>query len=206
MKMSTRGWFLAAALLVVGCGTEAPAPDKPTWVDDVEPIMKANCFHCHGANANFTKWGTKRWDVLDATQVYPDLGFAPSDSFTGAGDMTHFILVGAYIKDTGAGRMPPPPASALSARDQEVLVNWSKTGFTPGQHSPNHKPKISWLVKGKRYQVLDDDGDQVLGQLDCGGMMVPVLRSGTSELPADISPPCAATLYDGFEQSTGNLN
>jgi hypothetical protein len=36
--------------------------------------------------------------------------------------------------------------------------------------------------------------------------MVPVLRSGTSELPADVSPPCAATLYDGFEQSTGNLN
>ncbi|HXU82803.1 MAG TPA: hypothetical protein VN914_15490 [Polyangia bacterium] len=202
----TRAKWLMAAFLMAGCGTEAPVPDNPTYVDDVKPILEANCFHCHGANANFAKWGTKRWDIYDATTVYPDLGFAPSDSFTGASDPTHFLLLGVYIKDTGAGRMPPPPATPLSQRDIDTLVQWSKTQYSPGKHAPNHKPRIAWLEKGKRYLVSDDDGDQVLGQLDCGGMMFPVLRSGSSELPADASPPCAATLYDGFDQGTGDLN
>jgi hypothetical protein len=208
MTMQTRSWLLAVALLL-GCGAEAPVPDKPTWVDDVKPIFQANCFHCHGANANFTKFGNRRWDVYDLNKPeYMALGFMTSEGFLGASDQpahTHQGLVGLYVKDTGAGRMPPPPATPLGARDIEVLDNWSKTGFTEGQHAQNNKPTIAWLQKPKRYQVLDADDDQVLGQLDCGGTMFPIPRSGGLDLPADATPPCTATLFDGFEQVTAEL-
>jgi len=54
--MKTARITLVAMLLGLGCGTEAPVPDKPTWVDDVQPIMQANCFHCHGPTASYAKW------------------------------------------------------------------------------------------------------------------------------------------------------
>jgi hypothetical protein len=202
--MRTRDWIVAS-FLVVGCGTEAPVPDKPTWVDDVQPIFQANCFHCHGPTANYAKWTTKRWDVYDLTeQAYADLGFMPSLEFGSPTDAEHKLLIKSYINDTGPGRMPPPPAVPLSARDIETITKW--LGDTEkGQRSPNHKPTISWLQKPKRFQVLDADADQVLGQLDCSGMMFPIPRSGGLDLPADATLPCTATLYDGFDTATGTL-
>jgi hypothetical protein len=204
--MRTRGW-LVASLLVLGsaCGTEAPVPDKPTWVDDVQPILQANCFHCHGANANYGKWGTKRWDVFDVSQQpYTDLGFMAGMDFTSPTTTAEKILIKTYIADPGEGRMPPPPATPLSARDIETITKWLDDPVE-GTHSPNHKPTIAWITKGKRYEVLDADGDQVLGQLDCGGTMFPVPRTGGLDFPADATAPCTATLFDGFDTATVTL-
>jgi hypothetical protein len=208
--------ILIAGLL--GCGAEAPAPDKPTWVDDVEPILRANCFHCHGANVNqkFTdNYTAARWDIYDITDpAYAQLGFMMQNdsadknvSFAGAKQIGLALYVYANTAaQTEQTRMPPPPATPLSLRDQTVLENWAMAGkLAQGQHTPNHKPTIGWLVKGKTYEVLDEDQDQVLGKLTCGGTDYPIDRSGTHTLPGDATLPCSASLYDGFEPATGNL-
>jgi hypothetical protein len=219
--MRTR-WLLAVSLLVLGCATEAPVPEKPTWAEDVLPILRANCFHCHGATAlsirDSTKLDVKRWDIYDLSKPgYADIGFGevpepPTDPngmkvFLSANTQAHFLLLVGFVKPDAPDevRMPPPPATRLSARDIEVLEKWGETGFTEGTHSPNAKPTISWIEKGKRYQVLDGNGDQVLGRLDCGGTLVQIPRSGGHNLPSDASPPCTATLYDGFATTTADL-
>jgi hypothetical protein len=193
---------------VLGCGTEPPAPEKPTWVDDVMPILQANCFHCHGANASYEKWQTNRWDVYDLTdpnyalvgagEVKDAMGFR---IFVSARDKGHFGTIPIFVSEdaTDDARMPPPPATRLSTRDIAVLENWSKTGFTLGSHNPNHKPVLARLGTGKDFAVTDEDGDQVMGKLDCGGTEVLLNRSGNQTLPEGASAPCSGMLYDGFD-------
>jgi hypothetical protein len=197
---------LFVALLLVGCGTEAPAPAKPTWVDDVQPILAANCFHCHGPTADLNKYGTMRWDILDLTPApYAELGFTENRKvflrpLASLNDSIHFSMLRGYVTSDNAAekRMPPPPATLLSARDVEVLANWAANDYAPGQHHPNHKPRIAWLVKNKTFAVTDEDGDQVLGKLDCGGTEVQVLFAGSHDLPSGASGPCTGGLFDGW--------
>jgi hypothetical protein len=193
---------------VLGCGTEAPAPDKPTWVDDVMPILQANCFHCHGATASYDKWGTNRWDVYDLTDPnYAMIGAGEVKDAEGrrivvsAKDKPHFGTIPIYVSvdATDDARMPPPPATRLSNRDITVLDNWAKTGFTLGSHNPNHRPVLVRLDQGKEFVVTDEDGDQVKGKLDCGGTEVLLDRSGNQTLPEGASAPCSGMLYDGFD-------
>jgi hypothetical protein len=199
------------SLAALGCGTEPPAPDKPTWVDDVQPILQANCFHCHGANAKQKGGNSLRWDVLDLTNPrYADIGFGetrevPGDMksglvFVSTNNPLHFGTVPLFTLPTMTddARMPPPPATRLTPRDITVLQNWSMTGFTPGSHQPNHKPTISWLTKNKTFVVDDVDGDQVLGKLMCGDAEVSIPRSGLHTLPADVTGPCDGNLFDGW--------
>jgi hypothetical protein len=200
--MSRRS-LLLVSLTALGCGTEAPAPDKPTWVDDVQPILQANCLHCHGATADI-KATAKRWDVPElATKApYAEMGFMEAEAFVSANNNLHFALVSGFISAEvdDAGRMPPPPATRLSARDIKVLENWRDNNFAIGSHRPNAKPTVRWLDKGKGlYEVSDGNGDQVLGQLDCDGMIAQIPRTGGHKLPTDFKAPCQVRLFDGFD-------
>jgi hypothetical protein len=202
---------IALSLLVAGCGAEAPVPDKPTWTDDVKPILQGNCFGCHGAGAN-PEEERFRWDVFnfDLDPKYAELGFPAtffrSPSSPGQLSMILGRVTAADVPLTPMviARMPPPPAIRLSAREIEVLQKWSDTGLSHGEHHPNHKPRIAWVAK-PLFQVIDDDHDQVLGNLDCGGKLVPIPSTGGFKLPDDAKLPCTARLYDGFEEGGGPL-
>jgi hypothetical protein len=214
--MSPRPAILLTAL-VCACVTERPAPPEPTWVDDVQPILKANCFQCHGASADPTL-GIYRWDVYDLTDPrYADVGFPtlvdPDNvskpavrTFVGARDLEHYPFIRHLVSlDTEEGlRMPPPPATRLSARDVAVLENWSASAkpFQSGSHQPNHPPTIRWLQPGRSLVVEDQDGDQVLGRLDCGGQVVLLPRSGGHQLMPGVVPPCTGKLFDGWDAVT----
>jgi hypothetical protein len=199
----------------LGCGGQTPAPDRPTWVHDVAPLLRANCFQCHGPSADYARFGTVRWDVYDLGDPrYAALGFsaAPDPStglrtFVGASDKSHFLTIPIWTSPAASddGRMPPAPATRLSARDLQVLENWQKTGFDKGTHDPNHRPTISWLPTPRMFQVLDEDQDQVLGKLDCGGQAVSIPRSGGFILPEGVNPPCTGTLFDGFDEAAVDL-
>jgi hypothetical protein len=214
-----------AAIGLSGCGSELPAPDRPTWADDVLPILRANCFHCHGSSARAVKYGTTRWDVYDlvmpniapteTAMTFSDLGFTealdPDDPmhnavlFTGAKNHAAIIkLETVSLPVDDPGHMPPAPATPLSARDLQVLTNWTAHPDL-GKRSPNQKPTIRWVQRPKTFEVLDGDEDQVLGQLDCGGTMVAINRSGISKLPSGVSPPCNAQLFDSFDLVMTNL-
>jgi hypothetical protein len=205
--------------LICACGVQRPAPDEPTWVDDVQPILQANCFHCHGASFD-SKAGRYRWDVYDLSDPrYLDVGFmvveettpdsvstVPVRTFMGALDAGHYRFILDFVSPdaTDQTRMPPPPATRLSARDVAVLKNWGVGPhmFQPGSHQPNHPPAISWVQPGRVVAVSDEDGDQVLGKLDCGGREVLLPRSGSHELPEGVSGPCTGKLFDGWDAVT----
>jgi hypothetical protein len=217
--MRSRPAILVVALVVGACGVERPAPEEPTWVDDVQPILQANCFHCHGASFD-SKEGRYRWDVYDLSDArYQQVGFMvveettpdsvstiPVRTFLGASDAGHYRIILDFVSaDANEDiRMPPPPASRLSARDVAVLRNWSTEAqkFQSGNHQPNHPPEIAWLEPGRSVVVSDADGDQVLGRLECGGQPVLLPRSGGHELPPGVVAPCTGALFDGWDAIT----
>ncbi|HXU80989.1 MAG TPA: hypothetical protein VN914_06310, partial [Polyangia bacterium] len=181
---------------------------------------RGNCFHCHGPTANYRKYQNKRWDVYDRNaEPYVRLGFGPVTeqlvdsqgkpfevvTVTGAKD--NGLLLPPYVESGGADRMPPPPATPLSARDVQVLKNWARSKtFALGSHHPNHKAAIGWLDEGaRRVALTDEDGDTVVGKLDCGGTPVSFDHGGGFTLPDGATPPCTGTLYDGFEETDVDL-
>jgi len=222
--MSMRWLLLLASMSVLACGTEEPAPDQPTWADDVLPILRANCFSCHGPTANYLKYQNKRWDVYDrSTEPYMRLGFGPVtqdvpdskgmpvSTVTVFGAKDNALLFSAYIENTDdTVRMPPPPATRLSPQAIQTIKNWvsrdNPNALALGTHHPNHKAAIAWLDKGaRRVAVTDEDGDTVVGRLDCGGTEVAFDHGGGFTLPAAATLPCTGSLYDGFAETTVNF-
>lgn len=201
------------AALAAGCDEPSPAPDRPTWFADVQPILRANCFHCHGSLADFARLGTKRWDFLydpmdpqlraigDFSSVFEGQGGAsPTDAL-------QKFQIGAFIAANDLTRMPPPPATPLSARDIKVVQTWlMQPNPEKGTRSPNAKPTADWLNVGKTFVVKDADRDQVLGKVRCGAMEALLIRSGTHVVPEGTGPPCTVTLYDGLETNVVTLN
>jgi hypothetical protein len=221
---------LLSATAALGCGTEAPVPDSPTWAQDVQPILRAHCFHCHGPTASYKLYKTMRWDVFDlGEEPYRRMGFEKVfeevaqqsgelykvATFFGANDASHGGFINAYVDvEAGAQRMPPPPALPLSARDRTVLQRWSDllkrqpalpASALKGTHQPNHLPTLAWLQSPALAVVADEDGDQVLGKLDCGGVELRIQRSGGLTFPEGTKPPCRGTLYDGYEEAPVSL-
>jgi hypothetical protein len=228
--MSMRRLLLLASMSVLACGTEEPAPDQPTWADDVLPILRANCFSCHGPTANYKKYQNKRWDVYErgdpnATPptTYVRLGFGnvtediPDNKGMLIATVTEFgakdnaLLFSAYIENTDEKiRMPPPPATRLSPQAIQTIKNWvskdNPNALALGTHHPNHKAAITWLDKRARLvAVTDEDGDTVVGKLDCGGTPVSFDHAGSFTIAADATLPCTGTLYDGFAETAVNL-
>jgi hypothetical protein len=218
---------LAAAAL--GCGGEPALPEVPTWAQHVQPILRANCFHCHGATASYKAYGTLRWDVYDLSEApYQRMGFAKVfeevtvdgkvdqvATFFGATEEGHPRLVNTLCDSTAPDdlRMPPLPATPLSAHERQVLDRWANLLVTrsvpvamlKGSHEPNHQPTLTWLQSPTELAVRDEDGDQVLGKLDCQGVELRILHTGGWTLPAGARPPCRGTLYDGYEEQAVTL-
>src|SRR5262249_41591130 len=162
---------------------EAPAPENPTWVDDVEPIVRGNCFHCHGAGNKSVNSAVFRWDFYDPNSQLSMIG-----DFSSLAIMSPGGNIGMWV--TGQGKplvtdiMPPPPATPLDDRDTQVLTAWygpMGMGSHPrGMRSPNHKPTADWLVKGQSIVVSDEDREQVLGKITCGGTDTLIGSSGAT--------------------------
>jgi hypothetical protein len=221
MKAMRKLSLVLAGLVLGSLACEGPAsvPAKPTWVDDVEPILRANCFHCHGSlNPDPAPTSPlQRWDFYDLGDArllgIRDVKMDYMTAWSSGKD--HASLIGSYIMMIGGGRMPPPPATPLSADAKQTITNWINTGSplgaTPvvpplrGTRLNNRKPTAAWLVRPKTIEVSDGDHEQVLGKVTCQGADEPVLYAGTTTLPAGWMPPCTATLFDGQDVVTVNL-
>jgi hypothetical protein len=186
--------FVAPLLgaLAAGCGGESPVPDEPTWVDDVEPILRGNCFSCHGAGKRSTD--AHRWDFFydkgDATLM--EIG-VPKDLVE---SKIQALKWPTWLTLPTGDYMPPPPATRLSERDIEVVRRFA-TNPRRGTRSANHKPTIAWFPAAPWVLVSDGDHEQVLGKLTCGDVAVPIDRTGAQQLPAGAGKSCTGTLYDG---------
>jgi hypothetical protein len=183
---------LGAVMLSAGCDDDRPIPAEPTWVDDVEPILRGNCFSCHGAGARAAE--ALRWDFFydpsDPTLMQIRV---PKDLAATRGQAAKWPI---WVTLPTAEYMPPPPATRLSSRDVEVLRRFA-TNPRRGTRAANHKPTIAWYPKAPWILVSDADVEQVLGRLTCGTAEIAIERTGAQRLPAGAGTSCTGILYDG---------
>jgi hypothetical protein len=193
--MRTIALASSLALAFGAACSAAKAPDKPTWVDDVQPLLQANCSHCHGGTWLVTG-ERQRFDICD-TSGFADSGYlfnAIDDSGMNLGPAATGAnrLAKTLAADTSNDYMPPAPAGGLPQYEKDVLANWAAInpkGSAPcGTRPGNHKPVVK-LIGTPKYanqgvtvtvQITDADHDPVVGTMFVG-------------------PDCDPTPPDGFK-------
>ncbi len=188
---------LGAALALAPLACADPVPLIPTWVHDVEPILRGNCFHCHGDRPAHQH--AARWDFYDRADPRLTAIGDFSKHLISGNDKVHFVAIRGFVDPSldDGHRMPPPPSPRLSERDLAVLDAWSTTGFQRGTRAYNAVPTIVWSPPPTRLLVRDGDREQVLGKLTCAGGEMLLPRAGLFTLPEGMQAPCSALLYDG---------
>lgn len=179
----------AATLLLLAAAACAPeVPSEPTWVDDVRPILAANCIRCHSPPFIGGVPTTFRLDKYD-NDLAPDLSLDDDDDpepLDGAGTIAEPIA-----DATSSERMPP--RFPLTDRQIEVLANWHQAGAPHGEpRSDNALPTMTLsgdiqVSDGRvafEYEIDDADGDIVTGTLlaDPGGGADPMPIVVSNEL------------------------
>src|SRR5438477_12467079 len=98
-----------AALALVGGVPSAAAADAPvSFINDVAPILKENCYACHDAKKHSGKLEMTSYAKLRQ-------GGANDDPIT-PGKPDDSLLVQLPTTD-GSKRMPPPPKDKVSPKD-----------------------------------------------------------------------------------------
>jgi len=166
---------LAIALALAGCAPAAP--EEPTWIDDVRPILAANCIRCHGDPARNLAPPTFRLDVLE------DVG-----GVKGARSMAEFVAARAAT----LGDMPAEGPS-LASWEKETLLQWQYT-TAAGRRENNHIPEVTFTAEATtgdqatiHMLITDADRDLVSGELKSDGATVASLRTGAQEIELDTS-------------------
>jgi hypothetical protein len=199
---------LAALLLAAACAAEKP-PDFPSWDLDVYPILRGSCSHCHGVTAKpppaspFT-----RYDVCNAAAFN-------MQGFTIMGGASP-VIAGFVRPTAGPARMPPPPAAPLSDYEATVLERWARNPSCLKQ-VPNRKPTVVIVQPLARsgnkatvtLEVIDPDGDQVLGKAKLGDgadsanntFLIPGAGRWTIEFTGGgASDRLTVQLFDGYDK------
>src|SRR3954454_11606106 len=99
-------YLLAGAPSVVAA--DPPASKKVSFIKDVAPILKENCYACHDAKKRSGKLEMTSYAKLRA-------GGANDDPIT-PGKPDESLLV-ELLTTEGAKRMPPPPKDKTSDKD-----------------------------------------------------------------------------------------
>jgi hypothetical protein len=153
---------LALFAIATACAPEVPA--EPTWVDDVRPILAANCIRCHSAPPI---GGAPTFMRLDryGDEVDPD-----TQEVAVSGAAGYAITIASH---TALGLMPP--RYPLTDRQVNVLEAWFVAGAPRGGPRPGNRDPIIELDEAPapddagrvimRYDISDPDGDLVVGVL-----------------------------------------
>src|SRR6185295_12962159 len=102
---------------------------KVNFTRDVQPILSAHCFNCHGPDTGARKAGLRLDTFAGATAELRSGNHAVV-----AGQPAKSALV-ARIHATGKERMPPPKMPrGLSAAEQATLERWVAEGAEYQRH------------------------------------------------------------------------
>jgi cytochrome c553 len=132
--------------LLIGCGG-GDVPSDPTYFSDVQPILRANCARCHGADPYSPKTTKFRLDryVKDDTATYDAYDYATGDN----PDMLRVAV---------AHEAPAmPPDYTLSERQQTILTSWVAHGAPKGTRA-NQAPQLA-LVSPQGVTTVDQTLD-----------------------------------------------
>jgi hypothetical protein len=145
-------------LTIAACGADVPA--QPTYFTDVQPILRAACARCHGADPVDVRVAKYRLDryVKDDTATLDAFDYAQA--------------IGEHAVDHMAPAMPPD--YALSDRQQEILARWIANGAPKGTRD-NRLPDITLIAPigattadqslDTTFRSFDADGDGLAVQL-----------------------------------------
>jgi hypothetical protein len=217
---------LAAAALAAGCAP-ATAPSQPSWDEDVYPIIRGSCSHCHGETVGQREQPISRYDICDsrpfeAAQVTTGI----LKLGTGASRGSSLLAFPVYLNPSGvSGRpqMPPPPASPLSSYEKDVLLNWLTNVSEQNKcikKGVNREPAVRMVVDPQDsanglqlvLDVTDPDGDTVLGQVTAGMNPVsvaPIPASGRRWITVPFArrgDPITVRVHDGFIPAAKEFN
>ena len=120
-------WLLGAALypgLAFAVPAAARAGEPPNFEQDVRPILKAHCFHCHGENA-------KPKGRLDLRLVRTMKKGGVSGAAVVPGEREESLLWIRVDEDE-----MPPVEKKLSRREKEVLAAWIDQGARTARPEP----------------------------------------------------------------------
>jgi mono/diheme cytochrome c family protein len=126
-------WLLLPVALASAC--QADVPDSPTYFDDVQPIVRANCARCHGADVRDPKISKFR---LDRYVKGDDATFDLWDYAQASGAEVAPIVRVAVNHEAPV----MPPDYALTDRQREILARWVDQGAPKGARS-NRAAEIS---------------------------------------------------------------
>ena len=189
-----RHGFMLLALAALAAGCAPSAPDAPTWIEDIRPLVLANCTRCHSPPQLGGALDIVRLDKYDDEDRDLD----------GERDMFGAHSEASLMADrTEADEMPPDWSLYPSQKD--TLRNWANNGAPLGDAvEGNQEPTIDLLGDFQAmgdllvtdYRIDDPDGDYVTGKLladpnpDVEGDEVPVsfdLFSGQAQIAWNVS-------------------
>jgi mono/diheme cytochrome c family protein len=157
--------LVLGALGLAACGGEVPS--SPTYFDDVQPILRANCVRCHGAVPSDPKIARFRLDryVKDDAATFDAWDYAQG-STAGEAPMIRVAV------DLQAPAMPPD--YELTDRQREILARWAQQGAPKGTRA-NRAPQIELVAPADpttadqaldvSIRAWDDDDDGLIVQL-----------------------------------------
>jgi hypothetical protein len=203
-------------LLAGACTSEPSVPREPTWAH-VEPILRAQCSHCHGATARRTGSvgaAVYRLDFYDMTEGVCGEAAQAMDPGVGMARAWAPLIAKAIIAPSGQRpRMPPAPGPQLADWERKTLLRWSEQPFPPrgdpqtDNRLPNVKlsaPKLANTRLALTAVVQDPDGEPVVGVLKVGNVILKMDHAGafTTTLETGAWPagryPVTAVLCDGW--------
>lgn len=139
---------------LAGCSPAVPA--EPTWFDDVQPIVRANCSRCHGADP-----------------IEPSVAAFRLDRYVAGDDST--VFYDAYdfaqrIAEVAADHDSPamPPDYSLSERQREILRRWVASGAPKGSRD-NDAPRAELLAPEEAGATVDQSLDLTIRTWDDDG-------------------------------------
>jgi hypothetical protein len=149
-------------LVLSACGADVPA--SPTYFADVQPILRANCARCHGADPSDPKIASFR---LDRYVKDDPATFDVHDYSTGSD--------AALLRVAVALESPAmPPDYTLTDRQRDILARWVAQGAPKGTRD-NSAPQIELLAPtdattadqtlATRFRAWDADLDGLVVQL-----------------------------------------
>jgi hypothetical protein len=200
---------LALITIFAACGADVPA--NPTYFADVQPILRANCTRCHGADPSDPKIAKFRLDRY----VKDDLAtFDVYDYAIGADSALMRVAV-----NLEAPAMPPD--YTLTDRQRDILARWvmqgapkgSRANFPPeleliapsGAAAADQSLEVSFHASDRDLDGLvvqlwardNDTGEDIpLGAQSGAGIRTVVLDTGTLASKHDFE--IYAVLDDGF--------
>jgi hypothetical protein len=156
---------ILAVLPLAACGGDVP--EAPTYFDDVQAILRANCARCHGAVPSDPKIARFRLDryVRDDATTFDAWDYAQASGPAAA----PMIRVAVDLESPVM-----PPDYALTERQRELLARWAAHGAPKGTRA-NRPPRIELVAPADpttadqaldvSIRAWDEDGDGLVVQL-----------------------------------------